>query len=186
MNAPATPERKRHLLEAGRHAFITNGYAASSVEEICRAAAVTKGGFFHYFESKSAFASAVLDDTWDQFLNAHASASDAPPLDALHQHIEFMVRFISSDGRIIPRLASEVGGSKPELSTQIGGYFAMWTSFVRNTLERSGYEDPQSMMEFIIAAIEGAPMVAGQLGAQVLDNTIAHLTHHLDEVLARP
>ena len=40
-------------------------------------------------------------------------------------------------------------------------------------------------MEFIIATIEGAPMVAGQLGEQVIDNTITHLTQHLDGLLDR-
>ena len=55
---PATREK---LLETAQHLMLAKGYTATSVEEICEAADLTKGSFFHYFASKEDLGKAVLD-----------------------------------------------------------------------------------------------------------------------------
>jgi TetR/AcrR family transcriptional regulator, transcriptional repressor for nem operon len=55
---PAAPARTR-LLDAALGVIRAKGYAATSVEELCRAAGVTKGAFFHHFPSKEALAAAA-------------------------------------------------------------------------------------------------------------------------------
>lgn len=47
----ANPPQER-LLEAGISVFRTKGHAASTVDDICAEAGVTKGSFFHHFRSK--------------------------------------------------------------------------------------------------------------------------------------
>jgi TetR/AcrR family transcriptional regulator, transcriptional repressor for nem operon len=52
-----SPERgnaKTRLLEAARDMIRAKGFAATSVDDLCRAAAVTKGSFFYHFTSKEA------------------------------------------------------------------------------------------------------------------------------------
>jgi TetR/AcrR family transcriptional repressor of nem operon len=53
------------LLEAGVRLIREQGYAATSVEQLCQAAGVTKGAFFHHFASKEALGVA-LADYWSQ------------------------------------------------------------------------------------------------------------------------
>ncbi len=48
------------LLEAARDVIRGQGYAATTVDDICKAAGVTKGGFFHHFASMDALAKAAL------------------------------------------------------------------------------------------------------------------------------
>lgn len=51
----AQPERgdaRTRLLEAARDTIRAKGFAATTVDELCRVAAVTKGSFFHHFKSK--------------------------------------------------------------------------------------------------------------------------------------
>jgi TetR/AcrR family transcriptional regulator, transcriptional repressor for nem operon len=55
---PAAPARTR-LLDAALGVIRAKGYAATTVEELCRAAGVTKGAFFHHFPSKEALAAAA-------------------------------------------------------------------------------------------------------------------------------
>ena len=185
MSKETITERKRSLLDIGRRLFITNGYAATSIDEICAIAGVTKGGFFHYFSTKESFARELLTDTWQAFEHAHGEIESQEPSDALHDHIDFMIEFISGQGRLIPRLAQELGASNREVRHQIRGYFQTWTGHLSSMLERAGCgEESSATMEFIIAAIEGAPMVAGQLGAQVITNTAAHLKRYVDGVLS--
>lgn len=45
-------ETRRNLIEAAKHLFETEGYAAASLADITSAAGVTKGALFHHFDSK--------------------------------------------------------------------------------------------------------------------------------------
>ena len=52
----ARHESKIKLLQAALHVIRSRGYAATRVEDICEAAHVTKGSFFHHFSSKEELA----------------------------------------------------------------------------------------------------------------------------------
>jgi TetR/AcrR family transcriptional regulator, transcriptional repressor for nem operon len=54
MKAKAPPKisTKDKLLNAAMTVIRTKGYSATTVDELCENAGVTKGSFFHYFESK--------------------------------------------------------------------------------------------------------------------------------------
>ncbi len=47
-------ETRNHILETATHLFSKNGYDATGVAEICQAAGVSKGAFYHHFPSKQA------------------------------------------------------------------------------------------------------------------------------------
>lgn len=49
------------LLDAALRAIREKGYAGTSVDELCAVAGVTKGAFFHHFESKERLAVAAAD-----------------------------------------------------------------------------------------------------------------------------
>src|SRR5216683_394404 len=54
------PETKRKLVDAGVNLMRSRGFNATTVDAICAAAGVTKGGFFHYFKSKEDLATAAV------------------------------------------------------------------------------------------------------------------------------
>lgn len=63
-SAPVQSESTRHesktrLLDAALRLIRTKGYSATRVEDICEAAGVTKGSFFHHFDSKEELALAA-------------------------------------------------------------------------------------------------------------------------------
>jgi TetR/AcrR family transcriptional repressor of nem operon len=58
-------EARSRLIEAARRLVRHRGFAATSVDELCAAAGVTKGAFFHHFPSKEALGVALIDD-WTQ------------------------------------------------------------------------------------------------------------------------
>jgi len=48
----ATHDSKKRFLDAALGVIRAKGYAATRVEDVCEAAGLTKGSFFHHFESK--------------------------------------------------------------------------------------------------------------------------------------
>src|SRR5260370_35051457 len=46
------PETKRRLVDTGVSLMRSRGFNATTLDDICAAAVVTKGGFFHYCKSK--------------------------------------------------------------------------------------------------------------------------------------
>ncbi len=55
-------EETRHsILEAATHLFSKSGYDATGVAEICQAAGVSKGAFYHHFPTKQAVFLALLN-----------------------------------------------------------------------------------------------------------------------------
>ena len=59
--ARAESPTKDKLLDAAQRLMLAKGFPATTVEEICETAGLTKGSFFHYFESKDDLGTAVLD-----------------------------------------------------------------------------------------------------------------------------
>ena len=55
-------EARGRLIEAARTLVRHKGFAATSVDEVCAAAGVTKGAFFHHFASKEALGVALVED----------------------------------------------------------------------------------------------------------------------------
>jgi len=58
---PATNEAKRlQILEGARSVFLAQGFDAASMEQVARAAGVSKGTLYVYFQSKQALFSALV------------------------------------------------------------------------------------------------------------------------------
>lgn len=66
-------EARARLLEAARSLVRHKGFAATSVDDLCAAAGVTKGAFFHHFASKEALGVALVED-WTEMTGAMFAA----------------------------------------------------------------------------------------------------------------
>jgi len=62
--ARAISATKRKLLDAAHALIWANSYSRVSVDDICRAAGVQKGSFYHFFPSKSELTAAALEECW--------------------------------------------------------------------------------------------------------------------------
>ena len=71
-------ERRRAILDMAEQLFYTNGYEATSVQDIIDALHYSKGGFYHHFTSKLSLLEAICEE------RAQASYDNA--LEAVKEH----------------------------------------------------------------------------------------------------
>src|SRR5678815_5479579 len=86
-----TPENSRtRLLTATIDLVRANGYAATRVEDVCAAAGVTKGSFFHHFASKEDLAIAAAGQWNDRATKLFAQAPYQSEPDALQRLLKYL------------------------------------------------------------------------------------------------
>ncbi|MGW0627207.1 TetR/AcrR family transcriptional regulator [Streptomyces sp. NPDC002758] len=85
-----TSDAKEKIISAAESLIELRGYSALGVAEICKAAGVPKGSFYHFFESKEALALTVIDEHWAAQRRewTRILKSDAEPLERLRQLFE--------------------------------------------------------------------------------------------------
>ncbi len=85
----AAPARNR-LLDAALALFRAQGYTATTVDQLCAAAGVTKGAFFHHFASKEALGVAAAE-YWGESTSAlFAGAPYHQPGDPLQRLVAYV------------------------------------------------------------------------------------------------
>lgn len=89
---PAKPDARMKLLDAALSVIRTKGYSATTVDELCAAAGVTKGAFFHHFRSKDELGVAAAEH-WSKTTGAlfaqAAYHEHSDPLDRLLGYLAF-------------------------------------------------------------------------------------------------
>ncbi len=110
MSLPATgTDARSKLLDAAFGLIRRRGYSGTSVDDLCRAAGVSKGAFFHHFRGKEDLAAAAADhwsDVTGGFFAAQAYRRLDDPLDRVLGYIDFRKAIIQGE---IPEFTCLVG-----------------------------------------------------------------------------
>ena len=188
-NAKKESVRTR-LLEAALTSIRRKGYSATTVDELCAIAGVTKGGFFHHFKSKEALGVAAAD-YWSQmtgglFANAPYHAPE-DPLERVLAYIDFRSALI--DGPIeeftclVGTMVQEAYGSSDAIraacDASISGHAATLEADVEAVMEKYGRIEgitasslalhTQAVLQggFILAKAKGGPEIAKESAAHL-------------------
>lgn len=96
------------------------GYEAATVEQICAAAGVTKGSFFHYFSSKEELGKVLLERFAARQQGQFAAACGAleDPLERIYAMVDLAIAAAGNPqmkGCLLGTVAQEIHESHPEL-----------------------------------------------------------------------
>lgn len=100
---------RQKLLESALSVIRTKGYSATTVDDLCSAAGVTKGAFFHHFKTKDDLAVAAAD-YWSEMTGSlfqHAAYhGKEDPLDRVLAYLDFRKELVAG---AVPEFTCLVG-----------------------------------------------------------------------------
>ncbi|HWV57620.1 MAG TPA: helix-turn-helix domain-containing protein [Longimicrobiales bacterium] len=91
---------RERFLGAALRLIREKGYEATTVDELCRAAGLTKGSFFHHFEDKEALglaAAAAFASMAESIFRAAPYRSRPDPLDRVLGYIDFRAAIMAGE-----------------------------------------------------------------------------------------
>lgn len=198
MRRPRTSSpTKQKLLAAAQKLMVVKGYPATTVDDICTAAGVTKGSFFHYFSSKETLGSAVLEHfVTNHFLSTQGAAftkkSDA--LERVYGHIDFVIKLAKQpaavQGCLLGSFAQDLSDTHPKIRAQCGRAFDQWAQALKRDLDEAkrvhrpkAAIDTLSLAEHFIAVVEGALiLVKAKQDGKILETQLRHFKRYLQSL----
>ena len=192
---PAKQDARTKLLDAALAVIRTKGYSATSVDELCAAAGVTKGAFFHHFKSKDALGVAAADH-WSATTGAMFAEAPyhelADPLERVLGYVRFRKSLLTGGVPdftcLVGTMVQETYETSPAIrdacDRSISGHAATLEADIEAAMrERSlapGWT-AQSLALHTQAVLQGAFILAkAKGGADVAAESIDHLIRYIE------
>ena len=185
------------LLDSAQQLMLTKGFPATTVEEICESAGVTKGSFFHYFAGKEEIGAAVLD----HFVTGRMQAvHGAPfqryrdPLKRVYGYVDFLIKMSRTPsvatGCLLGNFSLELSDPHPRLRAQCGRHFDQWAEAIKHNLDEAKARyapkarfDTRSLAEHLIGVVEGALVLAkAKQDRKIPEQQLRHYKRYLQSL----
>ncbi len=188
------PDARAKLLDAALTVIRTKGYSATTVDELCAAAGVTKGAFFHHFKSKNELGIAAANH-WSEMtgaLFAGASYHDHPaPLDRILDYLEFRKALLAGDlpdfTCLVGTMVQETYETEPAIRDACASSITSHAATLEADIEAAMRErdmapdwTAKSLALHTQAVIQGAFILAKATGgAEIAADSIDHLSRYI-------
>ncbi len=173
---------RQALIDATVRLMLKQGFAGTSVDLICKEAGMTKGSFFHHFESKEAIGKAAVE-WWGQMgtaLYAVAwSNADLDPLEQVHAMLDIMTGFTMRKNEacvcMVGMMAQELAATNPVIQAACAKELQSWTDNVARMLAAAKKKhkpesdfDPKAVAWFLNSLWQGSMLVGKACESQQL------------------
>ncbi|WP_438008770.1 TetR/AcrR family transcriptional regulator [Sorangium sp. So ce321] len=196
MKSPdATRDSRSQLVDAAIRMIRSKGYVATRVEDVCEAAGLTKGSFFHHFKSKEDVALAAAERfaaMADSRFAAAPYTSATDPLERLLGYVDFriaMLRGALPDFTcLLGTMVQETYGTHPAIRAACDKHISAHAASVAQDIAaaRSRYApearwSADGLALFTQAVLQGAFVLAKARGGRdVAAECLGHLRRYLE------
>lgn len=194
------PSSRQKLLDAALHVIRSKGYAATTVDDICAAAGVTKGSFFHHFKSKDDLALAAVAH-WramtEGFFATAPYHRHADPLDRLLGYVDFRAAILTGEipdyTCLLGTLVQETYGTHPHIRQACEAALSSHVAALSSDIEAAkklyaprAKWTAESVGTFMQSVLQGAFIFAkAQQTPEVAREAIDHLHRYLAMLFPR-
>src|SRR5664279_2729468 len=192
--ASETAGRAR-LLDAAVDVIRAQGYSASTVDDICQRAGLTKGGFFHHFRSKeecAIAAAAHFAGRADALFETAPFRRLADPRERVLGYVEFRKSILKGAlpqfTCLLGTMVQEAYETHPEIRAACDRYIGEHAVFVAEDIAEAKARyapdadwTPRSVALFTQSVIQGAFILAKAQGdAKIAADCLDHLQRYLE------
>lgn len=197
--APYTSAKDK-ILNAALSVIRSKGYAATTVDELCASAGVTKGAFFHHFKSKEELAVAAAthwSDVTTQLFDHAPYRKVSDPLERVLAYIDFRKALLQGTVPeftcLVGTMVQEVYDLSPAIrdacQKSIFGHAADVAKDIEEAKKLYAPKAPWSAESLALhtqAVIQGAFILAkAKHNADIAAESIAHLRRYLELLFNR-
>jgi AcrR family transcriptional regulator len=115
----STDARREQLLASGARLLAERPFDEVSIEEIARAAGVSKGLLYHYFPTKKDFLIAALERGQEELAALTAPDPDLPPAEQLAASLDRFLDFVEEHEAAYAAIFRSRGGGDPEIQAAL-------------------------------------------------------------------
>jgi AcrR family transcriptional regulator len=115
----STDARREQLLASGAQLLAKRPYDEVSIEEIARAAGVSKGLLYHYFPTKKDFLVAAIERGQEELAELTAPDPDLPPAEQLGASLDRFLDFVEEHEAAYSAIFRSRGGGDPEIQASL-------------------------------------------------------------------
>jgi len=115
----STDARREQLLASGARLLAERPFDEVSIEEIARAAGVSKGLLYHYFPTKKDFLIAALERGQEELAALTAPDPSLPPAEQLAASLDRFLDFVEEHEAAYAAIFRSRGGGDPEIQAAL-------------------------------------------------------------------
>ena len=191
---------KTKILQAALSVIRSKGYAATTVDDLCAAAGVTKGAFFHHFKSKEELG-VTAANYWAEITGAFFAAAlyhrHADPLERVLGYIDFrksmlvgrVPEFTCLAGTMVQELYDTSPAIRDACDAAISDHAEKVAADITEAMRERGMRadwTAQSLALHTQAVLQGAFILAkAKGGADIAAASVDHLRRYI-ELLFQP
>ncbi|HTW78664.1 MAG TPA: GyrI-like domain-containing protein [Terracidiphilus sp.] len=194
-------ESKTKLLDAALYVIRARGYSATRVEDICAAAGLTKGSFFHHFKSKEELALAAaqyFSDMADRLFAAAPYHQLPDPLDRLLGYVDFRISLLLGElpeyTCLFGTMVQEAYETHPAIREACDRCIVSHAQTLEDDIAAAmakynvhGAWTPRSLALYTQVVIQGSFVLAkAEQGPQVAADSLDHLRRYFELLFERP
>jgi TetR/AcrR family transcriptional repressor of nem operon len=191
-------ESKARILDAALRVIRTKGYSATTIDDVCATAGLTKGSFFHHFKSKDELALAATAHfaaMADGLFAAAPYRTLSDPRDRVIGYVKFRKSILTGDlpefTCLLGTLVQEAYETHPAIREACDKYISAHAALVEQDIAAAkriyapkAKWSPASLALFTQAALQGAFILAkAKHGPQIAADCIDHLQRYIETQL---
>ena len=196
---PSDSLTRQKLLDAAQELMLAKGYTATSVDEICETAGLTKGSFFHHFEGKEHLGRLLAQRfyaSWQRESESGPLRRKKDPLERVLGQVDFFVKMSRTPGWkgcLLGTFVQELSETHPQIRSVCAACLDDLAGRLKQDLEEAKAKyaprarwNARSLAEHLVAVAQGGIILAkARQDRKVFEESLVHFKEYLKRLFGR-